>query len=167
MQWKIQTRDIPKQKNRVHKRSSNVKGIHKWLETKEGNSKQGKQNRLKTIKKNHTWAKRNWLNDLLILFSLLPCFCSGCPAWRKSPLCDTPPQEKKKTLACLLGIPSAYFLYLPWPVSLSAFPSHLAVKKTCPSRPMAALFSAATLQLILGFWRREKKKIKAKEKGIK
>ena len=71
MQWKIQTQDIPKQKNRVHKRSSNVKGIHKWLETREGGSKQGKQNRLKT-KKNHTWTKRNWLNGSSDPFQFTP-----------------------------------------------------------------------------------------------
>ena len=45
-----------------------------------------KKNRLKTI----PGPRGSGWTDLSILFSLLPCFCSECPAWRKAPPCDTP-----------------------------------------------------------------------------
>ena len=72
MLWKIQTQDIPKQKNRVHKRSSNVKGIHKWLKTERNSSKTGEAKQTK----NHTWTKRIRLNGSSDSLQLAPLFLS-------------------------------------------------------------------------------------------
>ena len=43
IQWRVYTRDIPKQEAKMHKWSPDVKGIRKWLKkTEENNSKQGR-----------------------------------------------------------------------------------------------------------------------------